>query len=95
MSEIIVLDPRAEELILQKATAPRLTSLQGVVVGMLSNHKANVDHLFDRIAQHLTAAYGAAEVKRWEKPAASAPAADDVYAEMAATCGATVVGVGD
>jgi len=93
--EIVILDPRAEETAAEKAAAPRLRSLQGAVVGILSNHKANADLLFDRIAEHLTATYGVAEVRRWEKPAASMPAADAVYGEMAATCAAAVVGVGD
>lgn len=62
MGVVRVYDPTAPSSIRGTRPAPRLSSLQGKVVGILDNSKANAGLLMCAIADELKAHYGVREV---------------------------------
>jgi hypothetical protein len=91
---IEVLDPTNEEAPEAVALAPRLPSLEGATVGLLSNGKAGTSRLFDHMEQLLRERYRVATVVRRTKGNYSAPAEDELMDE-AATWSALFAGTGD
>ena len=89
-----VLDPTPEQAAATAAPAPALPLLQGARIGILDNGKIRVDRFCDFVEEILKAEYGVAEVVRRRKPNASAPAPDDVLADLLA-CDAVISAVGD
>jgi len=75
--------------------APRPPSLAGVTLGLLDNGKSNGMALLDRIAGHLHARHGVAEVVRVSKTNASAPVREDDAETLAKRCAVLVTAVGD
>jgi len=75
--------------------APRPTALSGVTVGLLANGKSNGMALLDRIAEHLRARHGVAEVVRAAKTNASAPVREEDAELLAKRCAVVVTAVGD
>jgi hypothetical protein len=73
------------------ALAPRLTSLKGVRLGILDNHKEFSDLVLQGVADQLAREHGV-EVKIWRKDylGRASPHAQ----EMAAQCDAVINGVG-
>lgn len=90
---ITVLDPTHEEHPAEFAAVPRPASLDGMVVGVVSNGKKGTQPFFDGIEERLLE-LGAAEVERVTKPNYSAPAPREVM-DRAARWQALVAGVGD
>ena len=76
------------------ALAPRLVSLEGLTVGLLSNGKAGTARLFDHLEDLLRREHGVAEVVRRTKSNYSAPAEVELMDE-AATWAAVFAGTGD
>jgi hypothetical protein len=91
---IKVLDPTPERPAETAAAAPPLPSLRGVRIGILDNSKIRVDRFCDFLEESLTADYGVGEVVRRRKRNASAPAPDDVIADLL-TCDGVISAVGD
>ena len=75
--------------------APRPASLTGSTLGLLANGKSNGMALLDRIAEHLRARHGVAEVVRVAKTNASAPVTDEDAELLAKHCAVVVTAVGD
>jgi hypothetical protein len=90
---ITVLDPTHGEPPAEFTMAPRLTGLDGAVVGIVSNGKQGTAPFFDGLEERLRE-LGAAEVERVTKPNYSAPAPREVM-DRAARWNALVAGVGD
>ncbi len=67
MTRVIVLDPREETAPVATALAPRLTSLDGKVVGLFSNRKANARELLHQVVELVGARYKLAGVVYIEK----------------------------
>lgn len=89
-----VLDPTYGEERNEFAAAPRLSSLRGAVVGVISNGKQGTRPFFDALARELTDTYGVAEVVRVVKTNYSAPADVEII-DRAKEWNALVAGVGD
>lgn len=89
-----LLDPSHEERAVGGEPAPRLTSLAGTTVGVISNGKENTVPFFDEVERILVERHGVAEVVRRVKANYSAPAEDELMAE-AMGWDAVLSGVGD
>ena len=90
---LTVLDPTHGEEPAEVTPASRLTTLDGVVVGVVSNAKQGTVPFFAGLAERLRE-LGAAEVDVVTKPNYSAPAPREVM-DRAARWQALVAGVGD
>jgi len=91
---IKVLDPTAEGPAALALPAPALPTLHGARLGLLDNGKIRVDRFCDFVEEILRAEHGVAEVVRRRKRNASAPAPDDVLADLLA-CDGLISAVGD
>ena len=92
---IIVLDPTAKPRELRHTMAPRLPDLRGRKVGFLWNSKPNGDILFDRLEVLLRQKYEITDSVHRRKPTASVAGTKDDIDELAASCHAVIVGLGD
>ena len=92
---ILLYDPTATRAAGADTVAQKLTDLRGKVVGFIDNAKPNFDHLVDDLAELLSARYGVARVIKKKKRAASVPADDAVYRELAEHCDLVITGSGD
>ena len=72
-----------------------LDSLEGKVVGFIDNSKPNFNLLADELSRLLVEHYGVASVVRHRKLAASIPAPEAAYADVAERCDLVVTGSGD
>lgn len=91
---ITVLDPTPERSRETATAAPPLPGLRGIRIGILDNSKIRVDRFCDFLEEILKADYGVAEVVRRRKRNASAPAPDDVIADLLG-CDGVISAVGD
>ena len=91
---IEILDPTYEGASDQFALAPRLRTLEGATVGIISNGKKNTKPFFDAMEKELLSNYGVAKVVRRTKWNYSAPAEDAIMQE-AKTWDALIAGIGD
>ncbi len=91
---IEVLDPTYGDDTPEFEPAPRLDTLDGATVGIVSNGKHGTVPFFDALAAELRTAYGVAEVVRVVKENYSAPAGDEIL-DAASTWHALIAGVGD
>lgn len=85
------IDERSREPL---ASAPRLTTLEGVTVGLLDIAKPRGDEFLDRIEALLRRDHGVTEVVRLRKPTFARPAPAEVLAE-AERCGAVLEALAD
>ena len=92
---IVVLDPTAKPREWHHAMAPRLPDLGGRSIGFLWNSKPNGDILFARLEEMLRQKYEITGSTHRRKPTASVAATDQDIDELAASCDAVVVGLGD
>ncbi len=74
--------------------APRLTTLEGTTVALVSNGKRGVRPFFDAVEDELRHRYGVAEVVRLTKGNYSAPAERELLA-ASGRWHALIAGVGD
>lgn len=91
---IQVLDPTYGEDRPDFAASPRLASLNGMTVGIVSNGKQGTGRFFDAFADHLRSQHGVVAVERLVKPNYSAPAGDEIM-DATKTWNALVSGIGD
>lgn len=89
-----VLNPGYEDDPAPFTAAPRLDTLQGRTVGVISNGKEGTVPFFDAVEDELRNTYGVADVVRVTKSNYSAPA-DGAIMNEAATWHAVIAGVGD
>ena len=92
--KVNILLPIGESLDLQKATlAPRLQSLQGKTIGVLSNSWQCMTFVADELRMRLVSDYGAKEVLKFEAHL-TLPMAPALMAEAIERCDAAIVGMG-
>ena len=91
---IEILDPTYEEADPDFKTAPRLASLQGATVGIISNGKQGTGRFFDALAEALQTRHQVAAVERIVKPNYSAPAGDAII-DATKHWHAVISGIGD
>ena len=72
-----------------------LDRLAGSVVGFIDNAKPNFNHLVDDLAELLVSRHGVRRVIKRKKRAASVPAPESVYTELAGQCDLVIAGSGD
>jgi len=89
-----LLDPSHEQRAAGGEPAPRLPTLAGTTVGVISNGKENTKPFFDLLTEALQRDHGVATVVRRVKSNYSAPAEADLMAE-AMGWDAVLSGVGD
>lgn len=89
-----VLDPTYGDATAEFALAERLPTLEGAVVGVVSNGKQGTVRFFDALEHELVTTYGVAEVVREVKSNYSAPADPDIM-DRAKEWNALVSGIGD
>ena len=75
--------------------APRVKTLNGVVLGILDNAKPNADEMLDAIAERLVADNGVARVVRFSKNVSGVPAKTESIKALAAECSVVITGSGD
>ena len=88
------LDPTHETVASSFAPARRLSSLEGVTIGLISNGKEGTKGFFDAFERELGETQGVARVVRMTKANFSAPAEPEIWAR-ARGCDALIAGVGD
>jgi hypothetical protein len=91
---ITVVDPTSQDGSELLHLAPPLPSLDGRLVGLLDNGKANSDRLLDRIEQILRERHGVRECIRRQKSDFSRPAPAALLRELRA-CDAIITATGD
>ncbi len=92
---VLLYNPTAVRAAGVETVRQTVAGLKGKVVGFVDNAKPNFDHLVDDLAELLTARYGVAKIIKRKKRAASVPAEDAVYKELAEQCDLVITGSGD
>ncbi len=92
--DLQVLDPTNETVPPLGEPAPRLTSLAGKTIGLISNGKEGSKGFFAHLDRMLRAEFGVAEVVTRVKSNYSAPADPHIVAEIAGW-DAVISGIGD
>jgi len=91
-----ILDPTVAPDVTEAASAKRLASLDGAVVGLLDNSKVNGDALLALVRDELRARYDVREVVTLtKKGGASVPADDATLEALASRCDVVVTAIGD
>ena len=75
--------------------APRPASLEGVVLGLVSNGKTHGPGILGRVAQNLIDHHGARDAVLMRKPTANLPAAPEEVEALAADVTAIIAAIGD
>ena len=91
---LTVVNPTSQSEAATPRLAPPLPSLEGRLIGLLDNGKANSDRLLGRIEAILRERYGVREFIRRRKPDFSRPAPPALLAELSA-CDAIITATGD
>ena len=91
---LVVLDPSVGEEVRARTRAPRLGSLEGKRVGLMTNHKPMADVLLTFIGELLQSRYGV-EWELIDKLDPSRIASREILDSMSAKNHAIITGVGD
>ena len=94
-TDMVLLDPTVEALPDNTNMAPRLTDLNGRVVGLLANGKRNSDTLLDAVTSLLQDTYDVKGVVRLNKRDVSRPAKQEIVDELLEKCDAVITAIGD
>ncbi len=89
-----ILDPTYDDDAVALTSATRLTTLDGLTVGIVSNGKQGTATFFDEVDRVLRADHGVANVVRITKADYSAPASTDAI-DAARGWHALIAGIGD
>jgi hypothetical protein len=92
---VTVLHPAAEDVAEPQGIAPRLSSLQGMTVGLIDNHKRHADVYLEAVGQLLQEGYGVSRVVTYRKISQSLPTPDAVLDQLASECDAIIHAVAD
>jgi hypothetical protein len=92
---VTVLHPAAEDVAEPQRLAPRLSSLQGMTVGLIDNHKRNADIYLEELGRLLQERYGVSQVVTYRKISQSLPTAGEVLDRLAGACDAIIHAVAD
>lgn len=76
------------------APLPVLPTMEGRAIGLLSNGKPNVDHLFRGIADQLRRA-GHGRVLSFEKPSPNSAVPEPIFQELVSGCGLVITAMCD
>jgi hypothetical protein len=91
-----ILDPTGSADLKSDTTlAPRLSTLNGTVVGLLANGKPNGEVLLDEVGEYLKKQHGVKDVVRYTKAYFGTPVEQTQVEEILATCNFAVAAIGD
>ena len=89
--EVVTLDPRDTSTTQSAGIAPRPGSMDGKVIGLLSNNKPNSELLLRGVSDLLREKYSLKEVVEANKGTHRLPAPQDIIDDLVARCDAVVV----
>lgn len=95
LNRLVILDPTVGPVSRPVRMAPRLDTLEGKVIGLLDNSKANSDHFLAYLQETLRRQHGVAEFLPRQKRGASGVTPAELLDELAGRCDAVVTAVGD
>ena len=95
MTRLEVLDPTQESIPQEAVPAPRPDTLDGKVLGLLSNGKRNSDRLLDVVYSLLQDTYEFGDVVRVNKRDSSRPAPKHIMDELMEKCDLVITATGD
>ncbi len=90
-----LMDPTVASTQPDATRAPRCTSLDGKVIGILSNGKANADLLLSETAKRFAAEYGCEIRSIVYKSNPSAPSPEETITQLADDCDLLLTANGD
>ncbi len=85
-NELVTLDPRGGSTHKSEGIAPRPGSLDGLVIGLLSNNKPNSELLMHDVAELLKRRFAIRDVIEANKGSHRVPAPADMIADLAERC---------
>ncbi len=94
-TRMVILDPTSPPLPVDARLATRPADLNGKVLGLLNNSKANAAALLDEVGELLSERYEFAKVIKGSKPNASTPCPEHIVKEFASSCDVLVTSNGD
>ena len=92
---IQVLDPTVDPVPADAVVAPRPDTLDGTVLGLLSNNKVNADELLVMVHDVLADRYEFSGVVSRNKGNASRPCPDEIIEELSEQCDVVITASGD
>jgi hypothetical protein len=92
---LTVFDPRGRVETERVTPAPRVASLDGLLLGILDNTKWNANKLLRGVRDRLAARHGFGAVNYYSKERFSLAAAPELIARIAAECDVVVTAIGD
>ena len=92
---ITLVDPSGTSATPKRTMAPRLATLSGLKMGLLTNGKANADVLLNETAALFTAEFGCAVSGFVDKRNAGRPALPEHHRQLAAEADFLITAVGD
>jgi hypothetical protein len=92
---IQVLDPTVDPVPADAVVAPRPGTLDGAVLGLLSNNKVNADELLVMVHDVLADRYEFSGVVSRNKGNASRPCPDEIIEELSEQCDVVITASGD
>ena len=95
MTRLEVLDPTQESIPQEAVPAPRPDTLDGKVLGLLSNSKRNADVLLQMVHDVLADRYDFDRVVPMDKGNPSRPCPSDMMDELADQCDVVITASGD
>ncbi len=90
-----LVNPTTQAIVAPFDGAPRLPSLAGAKLGIIDDSKRNADVLLEELVEVLRNRYEISDVKWHRKPSAPKPADPAAIRELAESCDAVIVAVGD
>jgi hypothetical protein len=94
-SWIKIVNPTAQDVIVEYALAARLPSLQGARIVFINNSKHMAAEFLEALEGQLRTQYGVEITERYEKLNAAIPSPPAVIQRFVESCDAIVHGVGD
>lgn len=92
---ITLVDPTLPPAGAAATLAPRPVSLEGAVIGLVSNGKTHARRILSRVAQNLIDSHGARDSVLLVKSTANLPAAPEEVEALAADVTAIIAAIGD
>ena len=94
-NEHVLVDPTTQAIVAPFDGATRLPTVAGITLGIIDDSKRNADVLLEELAEVLRTRYEIADVRWHRKPSASRAADPAAIRELAETCDAVVIAIGD
>jgi hypothetical protein len=94
-SWIKIVNPTAQDVIVEYGLAARLSSLRGARIGIIDNSKHMAAEFLEALEGELRKHYGVEITGRYEKLNAAIPSPPAVIQRFVESCDAIVHGVGD